>query len=458
MPVLKSLPRTIKSLLKNPPLENTPQTIQGWVKSARLLKKVGFLSVSDGTSSGSVMVVTPPEAVKGILTGSSVEVAGTWVRSRGAQDYELKASKVNVLGGVSPDYPLQKKYHSPEFIRSLPTMKFQTSRLGSVARFRSFLEGSFLRFFEAQDFMKVSPPLITGLDCEGAGELFRVESDSFLSKKKEFFGKKAYLTVSTQLHLETLSQALGRVWTLSPCFRAEESDTNRHLSEFWMLEAEVAFLRKVLELEDLSEQMLRYVINEVLNNKNGVLDDLLGSRRDKEELKAIEDRLESIQQYDWHRMTYAEAIKVLQEREKYEWEYLPPVLGQALSTEHEKYLTQILKGPVFVSDYPKDEKAFYMKINNDNETVACFDLLLPGMGELIGGSVREEQYDVLLKEVQRRNMKVDDLAWYMDLRKNGTVPHGGFGMGFERWVSYLCGLDNIKDSVVMERVVGECKC
>lgn len=313
--------------------------------------------------------------------------------------------------------------------------------------------------------------MITGSDCEGAGELFQVESASVVAKKlanpqdkqiTPFFGKNSYLTVSTQLHLEILAQSLSKVWALSPCFRAEASDTNRHLSEFWMLEAEIAFVDKVDQLTWFSERMIKHVINGILTNENGALDNLLkNSKRSKEELLEIENRLKVLQDNNknWYQITYNEAMDLLLSSGKNDWKYLPPVRGSSLSTEHEKYLTnEVLKAPVFVTDYPKDEKAFYKKINPDNETVACYDLLFPVMGELIGGSVRESNYDVLLKEIERRQMSLPDLQWYLNLRKNGSVPHGGFGMGFERLVSFVCNIDNIKDAIPLSRSIDNCDC
>lgn len=487
---------SIRMLLESPPTEHSLVTAQGWVRSVRILKKIAFIDISDGTSHHSLMLVTSPTLAKQsrVTTGCSVEVVGKWVQSKGKnQNFELQINDtiaegenqshgLKIVGPVEENYPLQKKYHTPEFVRSLNTLKFQTSKLNSVIRARSFLEWKFSEFFQKEGFVKTNPPLITGADCEGAGELFQVEGASILEKQiknlskkednnnksagnddnvKPFFGKKSYLTVSTQLHLEILAQSFSKVWTMSPCFRAEASDTNRHLSEFWMLEAEIAYAATVDQLTYFAERMLKHCINGVLCNENYALDNLLqNSKRPVEELSEIERRLRILENAGkpWAQITYHEAMKILLQAKK-KWDYVSPAMGESLSTEHEKFLTnEVFKAPLFVTNYPKDEKAFYMEIDTNGQTVACFDLLFPVMGELIGGSVREANYGKLLKEIERRNMNISELQWYLDLRKNGSVPHGGFGMGFERLVSFVCNVDNIKDVIPLSRSVNNCEC
>lgn len=440
------------------PTENSNVHTQGWIKSVRVLKKVAFVDLYDGTTHETVLVVTSPDIAGKLRTGVSVKVLGDWKKSKGAsQKHEINASEITVLGQVEDSYPLQKKYHTTEYVRSLTTLKFKTSKIASTMRFRSFLEYKLNEFFYKENFIKTAPPVITASDCEGAGEMFKVEAD----KKPQFFGTNAYLTVSAQLHLEILAQSLTKVWCLNPAFRAEASDTNRHLSEFWMLEAEMAFVDDVSQLTQFSEKMIRHLVTALLENQDNALDNLLvNSRRSAEEILEIESRLSLLEnsQKKWNQITYNQAIEILQSTNN-SWEYLPPVIGKSLTTEHEKFLTgQVFKAPVFVTDYPANEKAFYMKLNSDNTTVACFDLLFPSIGELIGGSVRELRYEPLREQLAARGMAADGLSWYLDLRKNGSVPHGGFGMGIERLISYICNVDNVKDVIPLPRTIGSCQC
>lgn len=471
-----SLPKDIRTLLKTA-ADLGPGILvkaHGWVQTVRNLKKISFIQLSDGTCEQSLSVVcNQPDLLKNVQTGTSLEISGIWQKSKGKQqEYEIQLTDLKVLGPVTLQYPLQKKSHSNEFLRSLSVLKFKSSRIGSIMRTRSFLDYKLNEFFDLQNFIKTNPPIISSSDCEGAGELFEIESASIIqgkasknnpdAKTSPFFGKKTYLTVSTQLHLEILAQAYTNVWTMSPCFRAEPSDTTRHLSEFWMLEAEMAFVDKVDQLTLFCEKMIKFLASSISNNeKNSLNNLLLNNRRPKEELIEIENRLHTIlKSPNWYQITYNDAIKLLQDSNK-KWTYLAPKFGESLTTEHEKYLANVVfnNSPVFVTDYPKDEKAFYMKTNESYpETVACFDLLFPQIGELIGGSVREENYEKLLHEVKRRKMELTDLQWYLDLRKDGSVPHGGFGMGFERLISYISNVENIKDVIPLSRSIDNCSC
>lgn len=457
-----TLPPCLKTLFENPPQTDSQVKVNGWIKSVRAQKKVAFLDISDGTTHSPLLCVIDPEIAANLKTGQSVQVDGAWSKSRGNQDFELKVSKenrVSVVGSVSESYALQKKFHSLQFLRTLSALRWRTNTLSSILRLRSQVEMLLNSFFTQQSFTKTSPPLITSSDCEGAGELFRVESGSMLGTKDKFFGKDAFLTVSTQLHLEVLCMALSRVWTLSPTFRAESSDTNRHLAEFWMLEAEVAFVSSVHHLTKLCEDMIKSVVSGLLESPAGM--DTVLARRDKDEQEKIVQRWKGLMILQWHSITYTEAVDVLKQAvldQKVEFKY-DAKWGDSLQSEHEKWLAgEYFRGPVFITDYPAVLKPFYMLANDDGKTVACFDLLLPEIGELIGGSLREHDMVKLKKVMADRNMKTDDMEWYLSLRENGTVPHGGFGMGYERLLCYLGCMDNIRDVIAFPRSAGSCVC
>lgn len=463
------LPTTISSLYKQ--ISDPPQAVEGingWVKSVRLMKKVAFLDLHDGTCLNSLKVVVPitqaEEAafLKSLKTGQSISVArALWKNTKNTpqreQPFELKVddplNSLLVTGDVSSSYPLQKKSHSIPFLRTLPTMKHKTTYLGSLLRFRSAIETSITGALETDQFFKVAPPLLTSSDCEGAGELFRVNSSS----GDGYFGKPTFLTVSAQLHLEILALALNRCYSLIPCFRAEKSDTNRHLAEFWMLELEMCFINDVHQLTAYVESMLRAVIKSLSSR----FDELIPSVELKDTLpkdQVLERWNLLLDPKPWAKITYTDAIELLIERHKQEpFPRYEPVWGNSLQTEHEKWLAgKYFKSPVFVTDYPRDCKAFYMKHNRDSpagrETVACFDLLFPDMGEIVGGSIREENYKILSNELERRNMnRTGELDWYLSSRKEGTVPHGGFGLGLERLISYLYGNHNIRDAIPFHR-------
>lgn len=462
------LPQCIDEIYSSPPQPNTKLTVEGWVSASRASKNVAFVDIIDGTTHQDVKcVVKPPSLVSSIKTGMCVKVDGQWSEGRGTQPYELHVGNDNMLqvvGGVEEMYPLKKKDHSDQFLRTIPEYRWRQPEAASLLRFRSKVETNLVNFFDRHSFTKTHPPETTSSDCEGAGEMFCIESLSKVGTKDPFFGKNTYLTVSTQLHLEVLCAALSRVWTLSPCFRAEESDTNRHLSEFWMLEVEIAFIDQLKQLTDFAEAMIKNVV-EALVQDEGEIGSNLTKSASKERATQMIDRWNMLlQQNHWKSITYTEAIEILQEASKSgqaSFKYVPS-WGDSLMSEHEKWLAgEYFKNPVFVTDYPLEEKAFYMKINHSDtpgQTVACFDLLVPEVGELIGGSMREHDFAKLSTEIARRGMDVTPLEWYLSQRKNGTFPHGGFGMGFERLLQYLSCTKNIKDVIAFPRTVNNCPC
>lgn len=420
----------------------------------RHLKKVSFVDLSDGSSYQSLLCVLSPGVSQNLKTGQSVRLIGSWKRSKGQeQEFELKTDMAEIIGDVPESYPLQKKAHSLQYLRTLPTLRWKTRYLSSILRFRSRVEMKLHEFFHNEGFTKTNPPIITASDCEGAGELFQMEAKG----KPGFFGRPAYLTVSTQLHLEVLSAALGNVWSLSPTFRAEESDTNRHLSEFWMLEGEIAFVEEVRQLTEFTERMIKSVVQGLIADKDGMATDLLKSlRADNETKQTLQKRWGSLLSAEWACITYKEALDILNESQvKFN---IPVKYEDGLASEHEKWLAGVhFQMPVFVTDYPREMKPFYMKLNEDSETVACFDLLVPEVGELIGGSIREHSLEKLKSEIQTRGMNRDEMQWYLSTRENATVPHGGFGLGFERLLCYLAGVSNVRDVVPFPRAHEECE-
>ncbi|KAH3675629.1 hypothetical protein WICMUC_002546 [Wickerhamomyces mucosus] len=473
MNILVHVPKRFKSnlspslsqIFKNPPAINSELTINGYVKSVRSLKKVAFVDLSDGSTHQNLMCVLKPHQAENLRTGQSLSLRGNWIKSTGKeQAFEFKVlndnESVKIIGNVPETYPLQKKLHTLQYLRTLPTLRWRTSYLSSILRFRSFVDFKLNEFFQSRDFVKVNPPIITSSDCEGAGELFQIESRNTELGNEPFFGKNAYLTVSTQLHLEVLAASLGNVWTLSPVFRAESSDTNRHLSEFWMLEAEISYVEDLNQLTRFSEDMIKAVLKDLVEDKNFVASNILKSQRSTEDLNEINQKLinrwKNLYNKKWDTISYDKAVKILKDSRKNF--RIPVKYEDGLATEHEKWLAgEYFKGPVFVTDYPKDLKPFYMKTNNDLQTVACFDLLVPDVGEIIGGSLREHNLELLKQETNRREMNSEDIQWYISLRENGSVPHGGFGLGLERLICYLSGADNIRDVVPLPRAYQECE-
>ena len=441
-------------------------TIGGWVRSNRNLKNFGFIVVNDGTFFEPIQVVYGNgldnyDEVGKINVGAAIIVRGTLVLTPDAkQPFEIQAAEVTVEGASTPDYPLQKKRHTFEYLRTISHLRPRTNTFEAVFRVRSLCAYAIHKFFQERDFVYVHTPLITGSDCEGAGEMFQVTTldlnnlpmteDGKVDFSKDFFNKPTNLTVSGQLNGETYAMAFKNIYTFGPTFRAENSNTTRHAAEFWMIEPEIAFA----DLEDdmmLAESMLKYVINYVLENApeemaffNNFVD------------KGLLDRLRNVVENDFARVTYTEAIDILSKHnDKFDYKVS---WGCDLQTEHERYLTeQIYKRPVFVTDYPKEIKAFYMKLNDDGKTVAAVDCLVPGIGEIIGGSQREDDYDKLLARINELGLSEDDYKFYLDLRKYGSARHAGFGLGFERCVMYLTGMGNIRDVIPFPRTVNNCE-
>ncbi|OBA20302.1 asparaginyl-tRNA synthetase [Metschnikowia bicuspidata var. bicuspidata NRRL YB-4993] len=476
---LSLLAPTIRQLMETPPEPHTKATARGHIKALRTFKNVGFMDLSDGSGHGTLsVIVSDPGAVFAAhqyKVGQSVEVTGRWAPSRGRQPFELAcdtqdpAHGIAVLGDVAPDYPIQKKRHTLAFLRSAPTLRHRTALLSSVLRMRARAEAAVAAFFLLHDVVKVAPPLITASDCEGAGEQFQVrplgESTADGGGGGGFFGTAAYLTVSTQLHLEVLALSLNRVWTLTPCFRAETSNTPRHLSEFWMLEAELCYVTSVGQLTAFVEQMVRHVVAHLAAGGEwaaGAQHDLLAARHSRDDVARIRAAwAQVLLPAPWPSVTYSEALETLNAL-KYKGRLQGRLAwGAPLLTEDEKWLAGChYQLPVFVTDYPKAQKPFYMRASGDaaRPTVACFDLLVPELGELVGGSLREHDLATLEAEMASRGMLRDAMRWYLSTRENGSVPHGGFGMGFERLLAYLAAVDNIRDISAFPRAPNVCAC
>ncbi|KAG2073132.1 asparaginyl-tRNA synthetase [Suillus decipiens] len=456
-----TLPPTIRQLLSSlePPGQVTKAQLSGWIKSVRRQKNVTFAVINDGSCASGLQVVLKPDATPHNLTnGASVRIWGKLVQSLGrGQSYELHAEEVNVLGECNPEaYPIQKQALPVEFLRDNAHLRARTDVNAAMLRLRGSVLRALHSYYEAQDFHYVHTPILTSNDCEGGGETFRVSptysgpssrqsTDS--SAQTEFFSQPAYLTVSSQLHLEALAASLSRVYTLSPCFRAERSQTNRHLAEFWMLEVEWAFINHVGDVCHVVEESLKSVLPQC-RSENA----LLWKDGDEAKLKLLEDA--SRPGVPWTRISYTDAIKELRKYHAsspvvFEFE---PTWGRALQSEHERWLSEkLVGGPVFVTDYPTSLKPFYMRANDDGQTVACFDLLVPFIGELVGGSLREERFSHLVDAIQRHGLKEEEYGWYVDLRKYGSAPHGGYGLGFERLISWMSGIENVRECIAMPR-------
>ena len=441
-------------------------TVGGWVRSVRDSKTFGFLVLHDGTFFETLQIVFHdkmdnfPEVCR-LNVGAAVIVKGTLVATPQAkQPFEIQADEVTVEGGSAPDYPLQKKRHSVEFLRTISHLRPRTNMFQATFRVRSLTAYAIHKFFQERDFVYVHTPLITGSDCEGAGEMFQVTTldlenpprtaDGKIDYTKDFFGKQTNLTVSGQLNGEMYAQAFRNIYTFGPTFRAENSNTTRHAAEFWMIEPEIAFA----DLKDdmiLAEDMLKYVIRYVMENAPEEIQ-FFNSFVDK----GLIERLNGVVNSEFGHVTYTEAIGILEKNnDKFEYKVS---WGCDLQTEHERYLTeQVFKRPVFETDYPKEIKAFYMKLNDDGKTVAAMDCLVPGIGEIIGGSQREDSYDRLLQRMHELGLKEEDYRAYLDLRKYGSTRHAGFGLGFERCVMYLTGMGNIRDVIPFPRTVGNCE-
>ena len=456
---------TVKQLFDKPPVEEISGVrVSGWVRTVRDSKAFAFIALNDGTCFKPLQIVVEEANVSNykeiarLNVGSAVEAEGTLVPTPGAQQpFELKASRVTVVGASTPDYPLQKKQHSVEFLRSIAHLRPRTNLFSAVFRIRSLAAQAIHEFFHDKGFVYVHTPLITTSDCEGAGEMFRVTTldpenpprreDGSVDFSQDFFGKPTSLTVSGQLNVETYCMAFRNVYTFGPTFRAERSYTARHAAEFWMVEPEIAFADLKMDME-LAEEMVKFIIRRVMEEAPFEMEFL-----NKFVDKGLVERLTHIVNSDFARVSYTDAIEILRASgEKFEY---PVEWGIDLQTEHERYLTEKhFKRPTFVYDYPKEIKAFYMKLNPDGKTVAAADMLVPGIGELIGGSQREDSLETLKARMAECGLKEADYWWYLQLREYGSCPHSGFGLGFERMVMYLTGVANIRDVLPFPRTTG----
>ena len=449
----------VKEILLDSSLIGTQVTVCGWVRTSRDSKNMAFIELNDGTSLKHLQIVIDKSQLSDISEfmpgGTALKVVGTVVEGAVNNAVEVNAKEISVLGACPGDYPLQKKRCSLEFLRTIPHLRVRTNTFNAVLRVRSVAAAAIHRFFQSNNFVYINTPLLTASDCEGAGEVFKVTtigySDKYKSEEEyyadDFFGKKAGLSVSGQLEGEVAAMGLGKIYTFGPSFRAEKSNTQRHVAEFWHVEPEIAFA----ELDDIIEvaqSMIKYIISDVMEKCPQELDFF-----EKFMEKGLKEKLQNIIDNDFEVLDYTKAIELLQKADvKFQY---PVEWGCDLQTEHERYITEkVFNKPVFVTNYPKEIKAFYMKQNPDGKTVAATDLLVPGVGEIIGGSQREEDLGKLLKAMEDRNMSMEEYSDYIDLRKFGSVPHGGFGLGFERIIMYMTGIENIRDVQLYPRTVG----
>jgi asparaginyl-tRNA synthetase len=447
----------IKILLQEKPGKEEI-TVQGWVRTRRDTGTFSFLEINDGSCLSNLQVIADgclanyEDEISKLSAGCSVVITGVLQKSPAkGQSVELQAVNVAVIGWADPEsYPLQKKRHSLEFLRSISHLRPRTNALGAVTRVRSRLTIAVNKFFQERDFIQVHTPIITTSDCEGAGEMFQV---SATGEKKDapFFGSSAGLTVSGQLQAEVYAMALGQVYTFGPTFRAENSNTSRHLAEFWMIEPEMAFCDLDCNMA-IATDLLKFVLQDVLNN---CVEDLTLCNKFIE--KGLLQKLQDVVDKDFVHLTYTEAVQKLQEvKETFEY---PVEWGGDLQSEHERYLTEkVYKCPVIVTDYPASIKPFYMRVNKDGKTVAAMDILVPGIGEIVGGSQREERLEILEKRMNESGIDVQEYDWYLDLRRYGTVPHAGFGLGFERLVQFATGMSNIREVIPFPRTPGFAPC
>ena len=434
--------------------------VKGWVRTRRDAKDFSFIELNDGSCLKNIQIIANNtlnnyDSVKKLTTGSSVAVKGALTESKGGnQKYEVVAEEIEIYSLAPDDFPLQKKKHTDEFLRSIAHLRPRTNKYGAAFRIRSQLSYAIHKFFQGRGFKYVHTPIITGSDCEGAGEMFRVTTldldnlprtkDGKIDYSQDFFGKEAHLTVSGQLNGEMFATALGDIYTFGPTFRAENSNTPRHAAEFWMIEPEMAFA-DIYDDMDLAEDMVRYCVKDIMEN---CAEDL--ELFEKFVDQTLKTTLENIMHNDFARITYSEAIEIMQKSGR-KFEYVPEY-GIDLQTEHERFLAEeYFKKPVIVRDYPKEIKAFYMKQNPDGKTVAAMDVLVPRIGELIGGSQREESYDKLTARIKELGMRLEDYSWYLDSRRYGSVPHAGFGLGFERMMMLVTGITNIRDVIPFPR-------
>ena len=437
-------------------------TISGWVRNHRKSSNFAFIVLSDGTTINTLQVVYDTslsnyEEINKVLVGSSLEVSGTIVESSGNQDFELKAESIKILGLADETYPIQAKRHTREFLREVGHLRARTNLFNAVFRVRSVAAMAIHKYFQDRNYVYFHAPIITSSDCEGAGEMFqvttldlnRIASSGKYEPEKDFYGKTTGLTVSGQLEAETFATAFKKTYTFGPTFRAENSNTKVHASEFWMIEPEISFCDLEGDM-DIMEDMLKYVVSYVLENAKDEMKFL-----DQFVEKGLIDKLTRLVNSKFTRIDHKDVITILKNADV-KWEF-EPEYGEDIAKEHEKYITEYFNGPVFIKNWPKDIKAFYMKQNEDGETVAAVDLEVPGAGELMGGSQREESYEKLVKRMDELGMNKEELSWYLDLRKYGTCIHSGFGMGFERLLIYITGIDNIRDVIPYPRTPGNCE-
>lgn len=438
----------------------TQVTIEGWIRNHRRQATFGFIDFSDGTTQEHLQVVYDNHLknfaeINKFLVGSAIKVTGQIVKSSGNQDIEMQAKEVILLGDCPADYPIQPKRHTREFLRTVAYLRPRTNLFQAVFRVRSIAAYAIHKYFQEHNFVYFHAPLITASDCEGAGEMFQVTTLDLTKIKekpdysKDFFGKMTNLTVSGQLEAETFALAYKKTYTFGPTFRAENSNTKTHANEFWMIEPEMAFTDLEGDM-DTMEDMLKCVVKYVLDNASAEIDFF-----DNFVEKGLKNKLTTLVNSKFTRIDHEEVIKILKAA-KVKWEF-EPEYGEDIAKEHEKYITEYFNGPVFIKNWPKDIKAFYMKQNPDGKTVAAVDLEVPGAGELMGGSQREEDYNKLLNRMQELNMSTEGLEWYLNLRKYGGCVHSGFGMGFERLLIYLTGVENIRDVIPYPRTPGNCE-
>ena len=450
----------IREVMNSKELLGKTVTVCGWVRTARDSKNVAFLALNDGTTLNHLQIVIDKQGGKELPAeagklGASLKVEGVVVENPNNNSHEINAENITVLGSCPEDYPLQKKFQKLETLREMPHIRDRTNTFNAVFRVRSVMAAAIHRFFQEKGFVYVNTPLITGSDCEGAGEMFKVTTIGYSDKYEneedyyadDFFGQRAGLSVSGQLEGEVAAMAMGKIYTFGPSFRAENSNTLRHVSEFWHVEPEVAFA-ELPDIIELAEEMIKYIIKDYMEK----CPDELKFFEERFE-KGLTDKLNNVLNNEFEIVDYTKAIDILK-ASGVEFEY-PVEWGCDLKSEHERYITeQVYKKPVFLINYPKEIKSFYMKQNPDGKTVAATDLLVPGVGEIIGGSEREADYNKLVKAMNDRNMNLDNYHDYLDLRKYGSVPHGGFGLGFERMIMYATGMANIRDVILYPRTVG----
>ena len=444
--------------------ENKDVTLEGWVRNNRNQSNFGFIDFNDGTYFQSLQLVYEKElkdfdSISKIRVGSAIRVKGTIVKSEGSgQSHEMKVKSIEVLGDSPEDYPIQPKRHTREFLREVAYLRPRTNLFNAVFRVRSVAAQAIHEYFQSNNYVYFHSPIITGADCEGSGQMFKIttldmnnlplEEDKKVDFKKDLFGKQTYITGSGQLHGETFALAYKKIYTFGPTMRTENSNTKTHANEFWMIEPEVAFC-DLNGIMDIEEEMLKFIVKYVMDKCPLEIDFF-----DKFVEKGLKEKLTKVLNTKFVRITHKEAITLLKEA-KVDFEFKPEY-GEDIAKEHEKYITEYFNGPVFITNWPKDIKAFYMKLNDDNETVAAVDLEVPGSGELIGGSQREDDYDKLINRMKEMNIPLENLDWYTNLRRFGGCYHAGFGLGFERLIMYLTGVENIRDVIPYPRTPNNC--